>query len=279
MQLTPSQLPDIANWQVYAVPARVGSYDNYVWVLRQAGDLLIVDPGEAEPVLNFIASLDCAPVSVRILITHHHFDHVAAIKEVAETAAGGDVMVFGPADSDIRGLTHTLIDSDHLKLPGWPDFKVLGIPGHTLDHLAYYNASHGFVFCGDTLFSAGCGRMFEGTPSQFLQTLDRLAGLPPETKVFCGHEYTLANLHFARVVEPENKDLQDYFKSIELSRAGGQPSLPSTIAIERKVNPFLRVREASVMQAAQDYALDNGLERPKSSADVFAVLRTWKDNF
>jgi hydroxyacylglutathione hydrolase len=251
-------------------PVRAFS-DNYIWLIespRDAGRLVAVDPGEADPV---IAELQRSGASLAaILLTHHHPDHVGGVGELLRH---WDVPVYGPEDSriapPIRALSEGPCDLPELGLA----FQILQVPGHTVSHIAFWG--HGALFCGDTLFSAGCGRMFEGTPTQMNASLNKLRALPPETSVYCGHEYTAANLKFALSVEPENAATLNYQQEVERLRAAGRPSLPSTLALEIRVNPFLRCEQDEVRAAAQRHA-NLALEQP---AEVFAALRAWKDNF
>ncbi len=246
--------------------------DNYIWLIespRAPQHVLVVDPGDAAPVRAELATR--GQTVAGILLTHHHPDHIGGVEALL---AGGRAPVYGPDDARIAGLTHRLkggerIDFAELGLM----FETLHVPGHTLSHIAF--VGHGALFCGDTLFSAGCGRMFEGTPEQMNASLTHLKELPPGTRVYCGHEYTAQNLLFARTVEPHNDALRQYENAVAVLRATGDPSLPSTIAVERRVNPFLRCDVSGVRAAAERHA-----GRPLTQfPDVFAVLRAWKDGF
>ncbi|HEX9628270.1 MAG TPA: hydroxyacylglutathione hydrolase [Acidiferrobacterales bacterium] len=245
--------------------------DNYIWIVRGAAPdrAVVVDPGDADPVF---AALDAAGLRLAaILCTHHHGDHVGG---VAALTARFPVPVFGPARERIAAVTVPLADGDRAALDDLGlNFRVLDVPGHTAGHIAY--VGHGLLFCGDTLFSAGCGRLFEGTAAQLHASLTRLAALPPETQVYCGHEYTRANLGFARRVEPDNPDIAAHLKTVEALRAADRPSLPSTIGLERRINPFLRSGEPAVRAAAEREA-GTTLADP---AAVFAALRRWKDHY
>ena len=243
--------------------------DNYIWTLTGAtGRALIVDPGEAAPVEQAIAA-GLRPSA--ILVTHHHHDHIGAVAELAERYG---LMVYAPdderipyADVRVREGSQVVLDECELR------FSVMHVPGHTTSHVAY--VGEGFVFPGDTLFSLGCGRLFEGTPAQMLDSLNRLAALPSETLVCCAHEYTLANAAFAKVVDPNNTALDARIDEVRAARAAGRPSLPVSIATERATNPFLRCDNAAV---AEHIAAQRG----SSAADVvetFAELRRWKDGF
>ncbi len=252
--------------QVIPLPA---FRDNYIWCMRNATDALVVDPGDAEPVRRYLAHEGirlCA-----ILVTHHHADHVGGVQSLA---AEYSVPVFGPASEPIPARTRALREGDHVDVPQLGiGFDVLDVPGHTAGHIAYVAA--GILFCGDTLFSAGCGRLFEGTPAQMMVSLAKFAALPGATKVYCAHEYTAANLRFARTVDPDNARLADHEHDVLAIRDSGLPSLPSTIAIELDTNPFLRVESPAVAAAAMRYA-DRPLATP---VDTFTVLREWKNRF
>lgn len=252
-------------------PVRAFS-DNYIWLIdspRRPGHVVAVDPGEAAPVLAELQRSRCSLAA--ILLTHHHPDHIGG---AAELRATGPMQVIGPNDARISCLTRAVGDGDWVDLTDLGlKFQVLHVPGHTLTHLAF--VGHGAVFCGDTLFSAGCGRMFEGTPQQMHGSLRRLADLPPGTRVYCGHEYTAANLRFAAEVEPANAAAATHRTAVAALRDRDAPSLPSSIALEAQINPFLRCGIDTVQAAATRHA-----GRPIADpVDVFAVLRAWKDGF
>jgi hydroxyacylglutathione hydrolase len=245
--------------------------DNYIWLLADAGRAIVVDPGEAGPVLAAAGALDLAAV----LLTHHHPDHIAGTAALLERWPGA--VVFAPEDARIPEPRHQVADGERIGIGPWA-FDVIAVPGHTRSHVAYYAPDVdgvGLLFCGDTLFSLGCGRLFEGTPAQMHASLSRLAALPPETRVCCGHEYTEANARFAMAVDASNAALQRYAAKVEGLRAAGQPSLPSTLAVESACNPFLRVEAANV-RAALEVRLGRGIE---DAVDAFAALRAWKDGF
>lgn len=245
--------------------------DNYVWLIH--GDdrqrVAIVDPGEAGPVEAALDEHGLTPEA--ILVTHRHWDHVNGIEALLRRH---DIPVYGPAEEPVPSRTRGLRGGDTLELDGLGlRFEVLGIPGHTLGHIAYYG--HGAVFAGDTLFSGGCGRMFEGEPEQMLASLDRLAALPGATRLYCGHEYTLRNLVFCEAVEPDNPATPDFVARARQRLDEGRPSLPTTLDEESRFNVFLRAREPGVRRRAEEHA---GRDCPTPAA-VFAALRAWKDRF
>lgn len=244
--------------------------DNYIWLIHAANDrVVIVDPGDAAPVNKVLGERGLAPAA--IFVTHHHHDHIGGAAEIAERFR---VPVYGPAREAQSVVTEPRDDGEYVALPEIGlQFAVLEIPGHTLGHIAFHG--HGALFCGDTLFSGGCGRLFEGSPEQMAASLDRLANLPSDTQIYCGHEYTLANLEFATAVEPDNRDIDVYREKSAALRAQNRPTLPSRIAQERAVNPFLRTSDAGVRRAAEQWSgtvLDDKVR-------VFAALRRWKDEF
>ena len=251
--------------------------DNYIWLIESPtapGQVVAVDPGDAAPVL---AELGRSGASLAaILLTHHHADHIGGVQALLDHT---DVPVFGPDDRRIPLKMRTVRDGERCDPPNLGlSFDILAVPGHTLSHIAFWG--HGALFCGDTLFSAGCGRMFEGTPSQMNTSLNRLRDLPPHTRIYCGHEYTAANLRFALAVDPANAAATEYRDALERTRATDAPgsltpSLPSTLALERRVNPFLRCGDATVRAAAERHA---GAELA-AEAEVFGALRAWKDQF
>jgi len=244
--------------------------DNYTWLIRQpqSSAAVVVDPGEAGPVARAIDSLGLKLSA--ILVTHHHADHVAGIAGLRDDP----VPVYGPADSDIPQLTHPLADGDRIT-PGGLEvtFEVIAVPGHTLDHIAYLG--DGNLFAGDALFAGGCGRMFEGTAAPMQRYLADLRALPPATRLYCGHEYTQANLAFAQAVEPDNTALEERARVVAEQRQRGAITLPSTIGEERETNPFLRWDSETVRERAGAHAG----RTPEGPADVFAILRDWKDHF
>jgi len=250
---------------IEAIPA---FSDNYIWVLRDNGtDCAVVDPGEAGPVLQ---KLENEGLNLGyVLLTHHHLDHIGGARTLLERFP--KARVFGPADDRID-CTHTACrEGETIELPRLDlRFGVLEVPAHTRSHIAFYG--HGLLFCGDTLFSVGCGKLFEGTPQQMQDSLDKIAALPPETRVYCGHEYTLSNCRFALQVEPDNEALRAKEKTADQLRANGRITLPGTLREELEVNPFMRTRVDSVVAAARKLE-----PSARPGADVLGVIRRWKD--
>ena len=247
--------------------------DNYIWLFPvPAPDIgparvAIVDPGQAEPVLDTLERTGLEPAA--ILITHHHPDHTGGIQAVLRRHR---IPVYGPASSPAGGIDRPLRDGDTVRLDDTA-FRVLAVPGHTLDHIAYH--TEGALLCGDTLYAGGCGRLFEGSPEQMHKTLKRLSLLPDETRIFCAHEYTVRNLEFAAAVEPGNEAVRARLEAARRLRAQGRPTLPSTLAEERLTNPFLRCAEPAVIEAARRRHGGN----LQKEHEVFAVIRGWRDIF
>lgn len=256
-------------FQIDALPA---FSDNYIWLLQDHSTrrCAVVDPGDAAPVLAWLQAHGDWQLS-DILITHHHPDHVGG---VATLKAATGARVCGPARENIPARDLALDDGADIEVLG-RRFLIYALPGHTLGHIAYYQAEEGWLFCGDTLFAAGCGRLFEGTPEQMHHSLQRLAALPDATAVYCTHEYTLSNLHFARAVEPHNPAVAARFAEVSAWRATGRISLPSNIGLEKASNPFLRCDETSVKQMVDEWSGT----ATHTAGQVFAGLRRWKDQF
>lgn len=244
--------------------------DNYIWLLSRPDSpyAVLVDPGDAAPALARLAKRALTPIA--LLITHHHWDHTHGIAELLDHYP---MPVYGPARESIAGLTHPLAEGDTVRLaPLDLELRVLDVPGHTRGAISYYG--DGCLFCGDTLFTAGCGRLFEGTAAQMHGSLAKLAALPDATQVYCGHEYTLDNLRFAQVVEPHSAALRQRLADTQALRRQGLPSVPAPLGLEKLTNPFLRYADAGVMEAAADWA-GRSLN---DATEVFATLRRWKDS-
>jgi hydroxyacylglutathione hydrolase len=259
---------------MYLIPVPAFA-DNYLWLLHDGKRALIVDPGDAEPVLHALNQHALQLES--ILVTHHHADHTGGVAALRETCGA---KVYGPATERIPAPFTPLQGGDTAHVLGL-DFQVIDVPGHTAGHIAFYTPSCGIdgarkplLFCGDTLFSGGCGRLFEGTPAQMLASLDKLAALPGSTVVCCTHEYTLGNLRFALAVEPENADLAAYQARCIRLREQGRPTLPTSIGQELLINPFLRTRQAAIMAAARRFDA-----AAHDDNTVFAAIRQWKNQF
>ncbi len=245
--------------------------DNYIWMITRASsdEAIVVDPGDAKPVLRELREKGLKLSA--ILITHHHWDHTDGI---AELLLNYDVPVYASANDSVPACTHPLTQDDRIHFPELDcEFKVLEIPAHTKGHIAFLGLDG--VFTGDTLFSVGCGRIFEGTPEQMLHSLNKLRQLPDETFVYCGHEYTQNNLRFAKLIEPNNPKLIAYIQATDLLRAKNKPTLPSTIKLEKEINPFFRCDQDSVRMAVEKH-VGKSLNTP---LEVFTELRKWKDAF
>lgn len=243
--------------------------NNYIWLLMNPirDKVIAVDPGDASPLIDY---LNVNQIKLEaILITHHHRDHTGGINELKKQY---DVRVYGPQRESIGGVTDYVTERSCIEFPFLEtSFSILDIPGHTLGHIAYYVP--GSLFCGDTLFSAGCGRLFEGTAEQMYRSLQKIAALPDDTKLYCTHEYTLQNLKFAQQVEPQNLDIQVKINHVQALRQANLPSLPALLSEEKKINPFLRCDVPEVVISAERYA---GLKL-NNAVDVFRTLREWKD--
>jgi hydroxyacylglutathione hydrolase len=277
---------------IYPIPAYT---DNYIWMLEHSnGEAVVVDPGDANPVLRVLQEKNLRLSA--IIITHYHKDHVDGIDDILRHF---QLPVYGPHLSRIRQVTYPLVEGDIIQLFQTKSFqtksfqtksfqtksfqitpltlKVIEVPGHTKEHIAYIgeNQQQPILFCGDTLFAAGCGRLFTGTAEQLCQSLNKLNELPENTAIYCTHEYTLANLRFANAVEPENNDIIARIKNEQCKRERGQPTLPTHLALERKTNPFLRYLEPNVSLSINQFWHNQWTEPQK----LFAALRRWKDNF
>lgn len=245
--------------------------DNYIWTLYDRKHAVVVDPGDAAPVLDWLKTNGISLSA--ILCTHHHHDHVDGICELREIY---NVPVYGPQREGIPCRTHALKEGDTVQIPALDIvLSVLEIPGHTLGHIAYLY--EGNLFCGDTLFGCGCGRLFEGTPEQLHHSLQRLAQLPDDTQVYCAHEYTEANIRFALACEPGNTRTRQRQSDARNLRAAGRPTLPSTIVLEKATNPFLRCAEAEIILTLQQRS--GRAFSPNDEAAVFAALREWRNIF
>ena len=253
--------------EIFAIPAFT---DNYIWALRKEKQLVVVDPGDPNAVQDILLkeNLDL----IAILITHWHPDHTGGLLELSKEKA---IPVYGPKGGHIEGITNELGENDQITILG-NTFKVFETPGHTLDHISYFSDQENpILFCGDTLFSGGCGRLFEGTPTQMYNSLSKFSSLPEETKVFCTHEYTLSNLNFAVEVEPTNKELLKYYEEVSNKRNNNEITLPSNIKLEKNINPFLRSSESSIKKSAEKYSSKSNLD----NIETLSVIRSWKDNF
>lgn len=258
--------------EIHPIPA---FSDNYIWAIQQGRQCLVVDPGDAAPVLDYLKQQQLALSG--ILITHHHADHTGGLKALLTEFP--DCPVYGPKGNHIKGVGHHLDHGDTITPLTELTLTVMTVPGHTLDHIAFY-AGDAFIgspllFCGDTLFAGGCGRIFEGDAGMMYTSLARLSELPAETLVYCAHEYTLANLRFAAKADPDNADLSSRMRQEQQKREQDQPTLPSSIGIELRTNPFLRCHNTEV---AKQVANHWNKDVASSPTDVFADLRRWKDN-
>ena len=238
--------------------------DNYIWLIHNGKQATVVDPGDAVPVLNTLKKLNLT--LNHILITHHHSDHIGGVD--ALLTAFPTTLVYAPSNPKYSFKHQVVSENAQLKV-GDLSISVISVPGHTLDHVAYYSAP--YLFCGDTLFSAGCGRLFEGTAVQMLNSLNKLADLPQETQVFCTHEYTLKNITFALTLDAHNQELITYKKHVEALRKLDQPSLPSSIKIELAINPFLRCMKKEIQHSV---SIDND-----NILATFSALRALRNNY
>jgi hydroxyacylglutathione hydrolase len=246
--------------------------DNYLWIIHDGQHAAVVDPGDAVPILAALAQHHLELSA--ILLTHHHADHIGGVPDLLKHKL---VPVYGPTNDGIAAVTNPLAQDDRLHLPELDlNLKILEVPGHTLGHIAYFAPLQHWLFCGDTLFAGGCGRLFEGTPAQMLHSLDQLAALPEDTAVFCAHEYTLSNLRFAKEIEPENQALLARIEREKTKREQGIPTVPSQIGLEKQTNPFLRSREPAVIARLLD---GEKINEGQNEASHFAALRSWKNNY
>lgn len=283
--LASASLPTSNNTIVTAINA---FNDNYIWAITtpENSNLVLVDPGDAKVCIAFIEKNNLILTS--ILITHHHHDHTGGIDELAnyaqhklslyenknENEKNNRVNVYGPANENITGITHKVNQNDTVYLSELAcGFSVLALPGHTLGHIAYVNDTS--LFCGDTLFSGGCGRLFEGTPAQMHNSLDKLKALNGTTLIYCAHEYTQVNLNFALTVEPNNEALQQYYIDVVTLRQQNQSTIPSSIAVEKAINPFLRCQSNEVINAVTLH----DLQCSSDEVAIFTALREWKNSF
>ncbi|MFT5852298.1 MAG: hydroxyacylglutathione hydrolase [Colwellia sp.] len=252
--------------------------DNYIWAITNKKVATLVDPGDASVCIKFLE--DNKLTLSAILITHHHSDHTGGINQLVDYCQQKQwsLTVYGPANENIPHCDITLHENDTVVLDELNiDFRIIDLPGHTAGHIAYLATGHltPILFCGDTLFSGGCGRLFEGSPEQMLHSLTKLANLPENTQVYCTHEYTQANLAFALTVEPNNQELVNYNNKVSELRSKGYATIPSTIELEKKINPFLRCHEQSIQTSAQQFATDTNA----TPQDTFTTIRRWKDQF
>ncbi len=243
--------------------------DNYIWLVSTNEGSIVIDPGESKNIQKLI---DNKTIDLKgILITHHHYDHTNGLSELVKK---NELEVYGPVNN-IDGINHRLNDKDKISIIGI-DFDVMSIPGHTLDHIGFYsaNANNPILFCGDTLFAGGCGKIFEGTYEQMFHALKKITKLPTNTNIYCGHEYTLSNLKFALEADDTNKELIEEFKKVENKINSNIPSLPTTLDKELKVNPFLRCDNINIQnKIIEKFKVSN------NELEVFTALRKWKDNF
>ena len=243
--------------------------DNYIWLITTNEGSLVVDPGESNKIIELI---DNNKINLRgVLITHHHYDHTNGLLDLIKKK---DLEVYGP-NNNIQEINNRVIELDKFTIIGI-EFEVIEIPGHTLDHIAFYSFNNGepILFCGDTLFAGGCGRVFEGTYKQMFDSLKKISSFPQETKVYCGHEYTLSNLKFALEVDTNNRELENEFNNVKSLIASNTPSLPTTLQKELKINPFLRCNQNTIKNK-----VIKKFDMVDDELEIFTALRKWKDNF
>lgn len=247
--------------------------DNYLWLIHNQKEAIVVDPGDADIIISALEQHDLTLSA--ILVTHHHSDHTGGIEKLLDYAP--KATVFGPALDHIKLIKHALKGNEEVPFEEFNlNFKVIAVSGHTLGHIAYYEANHGWLFCGDTLFGGGCGRVFEGTYAQMQQSLHTLSDLPDETRVFCAHEYTLSNLLFAIQADPNNAALQERLEHTRELRKHEQASVPTLLGLEKRTNPFLR---SNNVELKNHLVKLNKIKENANELDVFTALRTWKNNF
>ena len=263
---------EIGDYLMIKIEALKAFSDNYIWLLQdqQNSRAAVVDPGDAQPVLDWLQAHPDWTLD-DILLTHHHRDHTAGVQQLRDIYTA---KVYGPGHENIAGVDQPLGDNQTIEVLGMP-WQILEVPGHTRGHIAYYQAQQHWLFSGDTLFAAGCGRLFEGSAQQMYQSLQRFAALPEDTQIYCAHEYTLSNLLFAQAVEPDNLQIAKRLEQVRAWRAAERSSLPSNLALELATNPFLRCAQASVKHRVSQHE-----QRPiNDESEVFAALRGWKDTF
>lgn len=245
--------------------------DNYIWLIVSGNSAIVVDPGDSNPVMNFLESNDLILES--ILITHHHFDHTGGLFDLASKY---ECPVYGPKGGHIKGLTKEVSEGDKIITLGL-SFLVFETPGHTLDHISYFHSDNkeSYLFCGDTLFSGGCGRLFEGTPNDMYQSLKKLKSLPDETYIYSAHEYTQNNLRFALSINPSNKDLISYAKKVDNLISQSKITLPSVMELEKKINPFLLLEDEEILKNAEKFIN----KKISNSVDNLSAIRSMKDAF
>lgn len=257
--------------EIVPIPALTGTYDNYIWIVHDGINAIIVDPGDATPVLAYLQAHQLKLSA--ILITHRHNDHIGGIPKLLEVY---NTRVYGPRSELIPAITHHIGEGDHIEIEELGlRFDIIHVPGHLPEHIAYIG--NGMLFCGDIIFGCGCGKMFVGTPQEFHHSLERLAALPEDTKVYCAHEYTESNIRFALLCEPGNAQLQQRQRDAHALRQQDLPTLPSTIALEKATNPFMRCGQPGIIANVMRH-----FELPTAPADetaVFAALRAWRDRF